>query len=103
MEKVINLLNDIEEKAAKILDSTNSEKILLQKELDEKIIKLDEEIQKDTEKKLSELQNEINKEIEIEKNKLITNCNKRLDELDNYFTKKHDKLVYKVFQNIIGV
>lgn len=103
MEKIINLLSNIEEKSKKILENTSIEKDNLHLNFEESLQKLDEHIQKDMNQRIKELQNHMNQSLEDEKKKLEEACNTQLKSLEDNFTNNHDALVEKAFQQIIGV
>lgn len=103
MEKVISLLSEIEEKAAKIIESTSIEKEHLHKQFDINIKLLDEQIMSETNKKLDDIKNKINQSLEAERNKLEDDCKYQISKLESDFTNNHNVLVDKVFHNIIGV
>lgn len=103
MEKVINLLADIEEKAAHIIDRSSEEKNRLYEQLTEDLEKLDSDIAQDTCKKLNDLQERMNEEIALERQALKDDCDKQLKALETNFLTNRDTLVDKVFQNIIKV
>lgn len=103
MEKVINLLADIEEKAARIIDRSTEEKSRLYELLTKDLEKLDNDIASDTCKKLSDLQDSMNEELAVERQSLIDDCDKQLQDLDANFSTNHDALVDRVFQRIIKV
>lgn len=102
MERVINLLYDIEEKANRILDRASEEKNLLHDQLQKDITKLDEEIKNNTRSKISALQDNMNQEIERERQILIESSEKHLRDLEANFKANQETLVNKIFKNIIG-
>ncbi len=103
MEKIINLLSDIEEKSKNILESASTEKDNLHLKFEESLQKLDDHILEDMKVKIKDLQSRMNQSLEDEKKKLEENCNTQLKSLEDNFTNNHDALVEKAFQRIIGV
>lgn len=103
MEKIINLLSDIEEKSKNILERASSEKDKLHLKFEESLHILDEQILNDMQKRIEALQDNINQLLEDEKKKSEESCNKQLRALEDNFTHNHDALVEKAFQQIIGV
>lgn len=101
MEKVLNLLDEIEEKANAILAHTSVEKAALHDQLNKDMEKLDREMEEKTKNQLDELRQKMNKEITNETKLLVESCNKQLEELEHTFQKNHDKLVDVIFQKII--
>lgn len=102
MEKVISLLSEIEEKAAKIIESTSIEKEHLHNQFDIDMKQLDEKIMNDTNRKLNEIKKEVSLSLEEEKKKLMEDCKNQINELEMNFNKNHQELVDRVFNNIIG-
>lgn len=100
MEKVINRLFEIEEKANHILEHANAEKVTLSETLNANLETLKEEIESDTNQKISALQETMNEEIETERQAQIESCKKQILELELTFHKEHDRLVEQVFQKI---
>lgn len=102
MEKVINLLYDIEEKATRIIDRVTDEKAILYDKLNKDLEALDLEIEKETHEKLSSLQETLDREVSAETQDLITNNEKTLRDLELNFNTNKEDLVNQVFHNIIG-
>lgn len=103
MEKVINLLYDIEEKANQIVKRASEEKVRLSEALEKDLEKLDQTIDAENAAKLSALQAQADKDLLNEKQSLIDDCNKQLSEMETYYDHNHGALVDKVFQSIIKV
>lgn len=102
MEKVLNLLDEIEKKANAILAHTSVEKTALHDKLMKDMEKLDKEMEAKTNRQLDELRKKMDLEITNEKQHLIESCNKQLEELEVNYHKNHDKLVDEVFNKVIG-
>jgi superfamily II DNA or RNA helicase len=102
MEKVLNYLNEIEEKANRIIERADDEKLVLQKDLDQRILDLEKYISDENKKKLDELQNELNKDLDNEITKLKMESKKQLEELETYFNTNHVTFVDTLFQKIVG-
>lgn len=102
MEKVLNLLDEIEEKANAILAHTSVEKAALHDKLNKDMEKLDKEMEDKTNQQLNELRKKMNLEITTEKQHLIESCNQQLEELETNYHKNHNKLVEDVFKKVIG-
>lgn len=103
MEKVINLLYEIEEKANQIINRANEEKVQLHNQLEKDIASLDTQISKDNDAKLNILKEQADKELVKEKQSLIDDCNKQLSNMDSYYKQNHNSLVEKIFQRLIEV
>ena len=102
MEKVINLLYDIEEKANRIISRTDEQKNAERREIDHELSLFESSLTDETNKKIQFLQNQADKELELERKALIDDCAKQIEQLETTFTMNHDALLEHVFQNIIG-
>lgn len=103
MEKVINVLYEIEEKANRILDRTAQEKTKLYNRLQTNLEKLDTDIKQDTNDQLDLLKNNMEAEIAKERFAQTEECNKQLTAMEQTYMTNHDALVEKVFQRMIHV
>ncbi|MDO5291148.1 MAG: hypothetical protein Q4F05_00220 [bacterium] len=103
MEKVINVLSEIEDKATTILDRTQDQKQQLYEQLNKDLAKLDSDIKADTASKIDRMQEDMEQDIEKERLALISDCQKQLASLQQTFDKDHNALVNKVFAQIIEV
>jgi len=101
MERVINLLHDIEEKANQIVKRANEEKVRLNDQLQKDMEKLDHEITSNNTTKLEFLKVGVDKELNLEKQSLIDECIKQLAQMDADYQEKHSRLVQEIFQEII--
>lgn len=101
MEKVINLLYDIEEKANQIIKRANEEKVKLHDKLEKDLADLDMQISKENEAKLNVLKAQADEELAKEKQLLIDDCNKQLSDMETNYKQNHDALVEKLFQGLI--
>lgn len=102
MEKVINLLYDIEEKANAIVNHTSVEKKALYDQMTHELEKLDEDISRETQQKLNKIRDEMNREIEVENKHLSQAFEEHLTALEDGYKTRHDTFVEAVFQKIIG-
>lgn len=102
MEKVINLLNDIEEKATSIVDHTSVEKKALYKQLTKDMEKLDNQISGETQKKLDVIRTKMNQEIEDAKKDLVRTFEEHMNQMEDDYQKNHETYVDSVFQKIIS-
>jgi vacuolar-type H+-ATPase subunit E/Vma4 len=103
MEKVIGLLFDIEKKANQILERANDEKNELFEENEKAIAKMEADIVEENKAKIKLIIDRANKELELEKEQLIAGSNKQLNDLETNFRQNYDKLINKVFQDIIQI
>lgn len=102
MEKVINLLYDIEEKANRIISRTDDQKNAKRREIDDELSIYESSLSDETNKQIQVLQDQADKELELERKALIDDCAKQMEQLETTFTMNHDAFVERVFQNIIG-
>lgn len=102
MEKVINLLYEIEEKANRIIDRVSEEKTVLYQQSLEDIGKFDRKLEGETKKKLNELKAKLDREVEKERQIMIRSNDKLQKDLEQNYKKNHDKFVSTIFHNIIG-
>ncbi len=101
MERVINLLYDIEEKANQIVKRANEEKVKLYDQLQKEMERLDHETNDQNTTKLEILKIQVDKELNLEKQSLIDNCIKQLTDMEAIYLDKHNSLADKIFQEII--
>ncbi|MDK2808528.1 MAG: hypothetical protein PWP24_1264 [Clostridiales bacterium] len=105
MEKVLNILNDlndIEEKACSIVDHTSIEKKALYKQMTDDIKKLEDSIAQETEKKLEAIRDKMRVEIEAAKKDLLASFEADMQKVESNYQKNHDIFVEAIFQKIIS-
>ena len=98
MEKVINLLNDIETKADKILSRVSDDKARLTEEANQKMKSFDSKVQIETNEKLTALRAKANQEVELELSKI-----KNLRQLDANFETDCEKYADQIFNRILSL
>ena len=103
MEKVINVLYEIEEKANRILNRATEQKHKLYEQLNSDLTELESNITSDTNKKIECMKAKMQYELDTEKAALIKDCEKQVQSLESNFNAKHDDYVESVFQRIIKV
>lgn len=101
MEKVINLLYDIEEKANRIMNRTNDQKVRMHNELERQLEEMDRQTKETTLRKLDTLKDENGQKLKAETADLEKDCTDKLQRLENYFSENHDHLVDEVINRII--
>lgn len=101
MERVINLLYDIEEKANQIVKRANEEKARLYDQLLKDMEKLDSDIAAQNTTKLEFLKVQADKELNLEKQSLIDGCIRQLEQMDTDYRNKHSQLADEIFQEVI--
>ena len=103
MEKVINLLYEIEEKADKILNRTSDDKAKLNNELNAKIKAFDEELEKETTRKLGNLRHQMDAEVSNELAQLKQNTTSHLENLEKNFKEHGNDYADEIFNRIITI
>lgn len=103
MEKVINMLFEIEEKANHIIERANEEKTSLHDALEKKLIQMEQKIAKENYNKIHLLQSQIDLEFKKEEQLLIQHSEKQLIEIEAQFIKNHDVYVHNIFQRMINM
>lgn len=101
MEKIIQYLYDIEEKADLIVKRASEEKKRLNASLETKISEYNEVVLKERNTKIEALKSRVQKELEEELSLLNEDCNKQISNMEHYFKEHHNELLNKVFNNII--
>lgn len=101
MEKIIQYLDDIEEKASSIVDRASDEKKQLNATLESDIRAFDNEIIQNRSTKIASLQTAIEKELENELSLLEEDCIKQISEMENNVLNNREVIVYQLFQSII--
>ena len=103
MEKVINLLNDIETKADKILSRVSEDKARLNEELNRMMKSFDSKIQIETDEKLAALRQKANQEVEQELSKIKLEQEAYLKQLDENFDANCEQYANQIFDRIISL
>lgn len=102
MEKVIQLLYDIEEKANLIVKRVSDEKKRLSTTYEQEVESFNNQIAKERNDRLDVLKLQVSKDLEKERKALIEDCNKQLISFETYYKNNHDVLVEHIFQKIIS-
>lgn len=102
MEKVINLLYDIEEKANRIISRTDEQKKNKCREIDNELALFESSLTEETNNKIQALQRKADQELELERKALINDYNEQINQIETSFNINHDAIVENVFHNIIG-
>lgn len=101
MEKVINLLNDIETKAEKILSRVSDDKARLNEEMNQKMKSFDSNVQIETDKKLADLRKKADKEVELELSRIQKEQETYLNQLNENFDANCEQYAEEIFHRII--
>lgn len=102
MEKIIQYLYDIEEKADLIVKRASDENKRLSASLETKIRDYNESILKERTSKIDLLKSKVQEDLAKELSLLNVDCNKQIETMELYFKDHHMELVDKVFLNIIS-
>ncbi|MCR5754461.1 MAG: hypothetical protein K6G30_06590 [Acetatifactor sp.] len=103
MEKVINRLYEIEEKANSIVEGTAGKKAVLYEEYQKKLSALDAKMEEATKEELNKLREKMNAEVDTEHKMLGGSLEDKLTQLESNYEKNHDKLVASIVERITGV
>lgn len=103
MEKVINVLSEIEDKASKILDRTQDQKKQLYEQLNKDLAKLENDIKADTASRIDAMQKEMELDISRERQNLLNDCKEHINSLQTNYEKQHDVLVDQIFHSILEI
>lgn len=102
MEKVINVLYEIEERANRILDRTSEQKAQLYQQLNKDLEKLERDINAETNQKLAVMKKNMESEIIAEREQLMADCTKQLQRMEESYEMTKKDFVDKVFTRIIS-
>ena len=102
MQKVLDVLCEIEDKAKGILNSTSEQKAVLNQQLHKEMEALDKAYAKQTEAQLNELRQKMEKEIFDEHTALVKSYESRLQNLETDFKKNRETYVQTIFESIIN-
>jgi ABC-type phosphate transport system auxiliary subunit len=100
LEKTINRLYDVEEKANQILMTVNEEKEKLKIHYQKKQKEFDEQIAQESKNKLNALKSQVEKEFLKEADHINQNFHKQLKTLEGKHKEEHDNLVEQIFFKI---
>lgn len=103
MEKVIHLLDDIENKANKILGRVSDDKARLTEEANQKMKSFDSKIQNETNDKLNALRAKANQEVELELSRIRTEQESYLKQLDEDFDMHCEEYANQIFHRILSL
>lgn len=102
MEKIIQYLYDIEEKADVIVKRASEEKKRLNLSLETQILEYNESVLKERTAKIALLKSKVDEDLEKELSLLNEDCNKQINNMEQYFKLHQEELIVKLFQNIIS-
>lgn len=101
MEKVIDSLVEIEERAARIIDGAASKKAELASEYDKKIKDFDSELSKKTNAELSKVKEKYDGELKEELDKLRKKYESNLNTTKKLYDEKHTVLAKDIVKSMI--
>ncbi len=102
MDKVIETLNIIEERAAHITEATVNEKNVLRESYLKKTSDYERQVEKDTNLQLEKLRDDMGIQIESKLSSYENNSKRERAALKEYFESNHEQLANQIFHSIIG-
>lgn len=102
MEKVIDLLSEIEEKADQIIKRASEEKNKLYQELEQNMKSFDKSIEEERTSKLAALKQQADSALEKERQSLIEDCNKQISHIETYYKDNHDALADNILKKLLS-
>lgn len=102
MKEVIETLVKIEEKANRIMERTNTQKLELEQEKRQEIEALKAKLEKENEKKISDLKERLNLEMQPETEQVYKRANEQLMKVELSFVEKKDEMADEIVARIIG-
>ena len=101
MEKIVDTLTQINEKAEKILSDANGYKLKMQKQLEADIKEYEEKLNEKTAKELEDAASENNRSFEEKKEAIYKESQAMIDSMEDNYNKNHDTLVNDIFNKVI--
>jgi len=102
MEKVIDLLSEIEEKADQIIKRAGEEKNKLYQELEQNMKSFDKSIEEERTSKLAALKQQADSALEKERQALIEDCNKQINHIETYYKDNYDALADNILKKLLS-
>lgn len=102
MDKVIETLNTIESKAARIVEVTANEKDALRENFTQKIKEYQKNSEELTTKQLKELKENLSLQSKKSLEQFASDSNAEIAALNTYFASHHTELAAQIFQSITG-
>lgn len=103
MDKVIETLYSIEERAQRIMETTSNEKAALKSEYDLKKSLYEKQVNETTDKKIRELESTLKKLSDDEYNEFKTQTQNSIKTLSMAFETSHVSMAKEIFKQITGV
>lgn len=102
MDKVIETIFTIEERATRLMEVTSNEKKALAEENAKKMAEFEAEVAENTKKQIETLQAQLKEESEKELDELTAKTNQKLSDIDSYYEANHEAIARKLFNSIIN-
>lgn len=102
MDKVIETLNIIEERAAHITQATVNEKNALKESYSKKVSDYEKQVEKDTSMQLEKLRSDMEVRIQSTLSAFESDSKKERAALKAYFEANHEQLASQIFHSIVG-
>ncbi len=103
MERIVSVLNDIDEKAEQIIAAAASVKASMYEEYLEKVASCEEDLLTGTDNRLLEIKKEKGLSLEQKKKQIDKTRDTRLREMEDNYKLHHRSMVDNIFKKIIEV
>lgn len=103
MERIVSVLNDIDDKADKIIAAAASVKASMYEEHLRKVSEYEASLLSETDSKLLEIKKEKETALDQKKQQIDETCSVRLKEMKDNYDQNHDVIVDNIFNRIIEV
>lgn len=102
MNTVIGRLSEIETTANRIIDNANSQKEVLSKEMEQKIVLFDKESEQSTALRLASMRESMNIEIKKQSEKLQADADEALNALEQDYQNNHTEFAKNILFKLTG-
>lgn len=103
MDSIVGKLSEIESAAVAIVDHAESQKAILENEMQEKRDRFDAELKANTEQRLLSIQNDLEGNMSHELDKLKQEHIATIESLNNEYKTKHEMYAHEIIKNITEV
>lgn len=103
MNSIVSQLSEIENAAAAIVDNAESQKVVLEKELQDKLTQFDTDLEKDTKKRLEAISSKLEEQKTEELKKLREENERIISALNREYEIKHEDYAREILKTITEV
>lgn len=103
MNSIVSQLSEIENAAAAIVDNAESQKVVLEKELQDKLAQFDTDLEKDTKKRLEAISSKLEEQKTEELKKLREENERIISALNREYEIKHEDYAREILKTITEV